>query len=379
MVFELAEQMEGSMMNLKNCRQNGDDLLPTIAIVIMDLLVVNINRGMDSHFHSAVAMPGSNDILAFLSRIQKHTKCSEACFVVGLIYVDRIVNSHDFVLTPQNVYQTYLTAVMLAAKFHEDVFYNNAFYAQLAGRTLKEINTSEIELISLLQFSLVVRSNLYHKYFRELCDYRARANALANQQQQQQQQQHQQQQHQQQQHQQAMMIVGVFAPHAAPIVPMVIPHAPPPETGMECKAPGVLTPTAQQVVYDFAAPIAYGHDHLVYPVSPGAAGDGAGMHTSALPAPPGLEQQQHHYHRQQQHHHHHHHHHQQQQQQGMGHPVVYQTMVPTLPIQVATVTPMLVGGFAPLSPSSCKTVYPIGVPASAPAPLVAMEERHHYY
>lgn len=355
--------MEGSMMNLEKSRRNDDDLLPTIAIVIIDLLVVNKNYGgKDNYFHQTAAMPRSSEILAFLSKIKKYAKCSEACFVVGLIYVDRIVNTHDFVLTPHNVYLTYLTAVMLAAKFHEDIFYNNAFFAQLGERTLKEINAAEIELISLLQFSMVVRGNLYDKYHQELCEYRARTSALANQQQQQQQQQHQ---------QQAMMSMGLYVP-PAPLVPIIIPHALPVEA-LDTPPLAVYTPQAQQVIYDFAPqitgipfPFGHGHGHqLVYPVSPGAGSD-AGMLISTLPAPPGLDQQ-----------------HQHQHQHVTAHPVVYQTMVPAMPMPVATVTPMLVGGYgAPVSPTASKTVFPVHhvqIPSPTPSPLHAMEGRQPYY
>lgn len=342
--------MEGSMMTLEDRRQNDDDLLTTISIVIIDLLVVNKNCGAKDNSYFTAVMPRASDVLDFVSKIKKYSKCSDSCFVVGLIYVDRVVNMHDFVLTPQNVYLVYLTAVMVAAKFHEDIFYNNAFYAQLGEITLKEINATEVQLLSLLQFSLVVNGDLYDKYSRELCEYRARVKALASQQQ------------QQQQHQ-AMMSMGMFTP----LIPIVIPQALATEQ-LDSPVLSVHTPTAHRVMYDFAAPVsgmpvAYGHAQthahaLVYPVSPGP------------PPPPGLE----HRHR-------------------VPLPVpVYQTLVPTntvnvLPMQVvpATVTPVLgsyantpgdFGEFASSPVHLSKSAFPTAVIPKAP--LLAFEQQPYF-
>jgi hypothetical protein len=51
--------------------------------------------------------------------------------VVALIYIDRIIESRNVVLTALNVHRLLITSLMLAAKFFDDLFYNNAFYAKL--------------------------------------------------------------------------------------------------------------------------------------------------------------------------------------------------------------------------------------------------------
>jgi hypothetical protein len=60
---------------------------------------------------------------------------------------------------------------MLSAKFFDDLFYNNAFYAKLGGVTALEINALEVDLLSLLNFSLFVTSEQYAKYHGELQSY----------------------------------------------------------------------------------------------------------------------------------------------------------------------------------------------------------------
>lgn len=60
---------------------------------------------------------------------------------------------------------------MLAAKFFDDYFYNNAFYAKLGGVASIEMNSLELEFLQLLNFSLFVSPEVYFKYYAELRNY----------------------------------------------------------------------------------------------------------------------------------------------------------------------------------------------------------------
>lgn len=60
---------------------------------------------------------------------------------------------------------------MLAAKFFDDYFYNNAFYAKLGGVAPMEMNSLELEFLQLLNFSLFVSPEVYLKYHAELRNY----------------------------------------------------------------------------------------------------------------------------------------------------------------------------------------------------------------
>jgi hypothetical protein len=60
---------------------------------------------------------------------------------------------------------------MLAAKFFDDLFYNNAFYAKLGGVAPLEMNSLELDFLQLLNFSLFVTPEVYSKYHAELRNY----------------------------------------------------------------------------------------------------------------------------------------------------------------------------------------------------------------
>lgn len=51
--------------------------------------------------------------------------------MLALIYVDRLIQQGRFALTPLNVHRVLITAVMLAAKFFDDQYFNNLYYAKV--------------------------------------------------------------------------------------------------------------------------------------------------------------------------------------------------------------------------------------------------------
>ncbi len=106
---------------------------------------------------------------AYLERILKYAACSTECFVLALIYIDRIIQNHPrFLITSLNVHRLLITAVMLAAKFCEDTYYNNAYYAKVGGLPVQEINLLELEFLFLVNFTLDVTPEQYEKYYGEL-------------------------------------------------------------------------------------------------------------------------------------------------------------------------------------------------------------------
>jgi len=108
---------------------------------------------------------------AYLERIRKYSRCSDACFVMALIYVDRMIETRGLTLTTLNVHRLLITSVMLAAKFHDDLFYNNTYYSKLGGLSLQELNLLEVELLNQLDFSCFVHENAYCKYSMQLQNY----------------------------------------------------------------------------------------------------------------------------------------------------------------------------------------------------------------
>lgn len=64
----------------------------------------------------------SISIAKYLERIYKFTNCSPSCFVVGFVYIDRVVHRHpESLVVSLNVHRLLLTSVMVASKMLDDV------------------------------------------------------------------------------------------------------------------------------------------------------------------------------------------------------------------------------------------------------------------
>jgi hypothetical protein len=87
---------------------------------------------------------------------------------LALIYVDRLIQRSNFLLTELNVHRVVITAVLLAAKFFDDAYYNNAYYAKVGGVLVSEMNGLEVDFLFRINFSLHVTPDVFEKYRAEL-------------------------------------------------------------------------------------------------------------------------------------------------------------------------------------------------------------------
>ena len=126
----------------------------------------------------------SIDILGYLARILKYAPCGTECFLAIIIYLERISVNQEILYNPvlsspieikpkqkrtmqitsYNIHRLIISGSLLSIKFLSDVFYTNmhisSFYERLTlgvgGIPLNELNILELELLELLDFSLMV-------------------------------------------------------------------------------------------------------------------------------------------------------------------------------------------------------------------------------
>ncbi len=58
--------------------------------------------------------------------------------------------------------------VLLASKFLDDFYYNNAYWARVGGVGTTELNTLELDMLAKLHFNLHVQTEEYLQYREEL-------------------------------------------------------------------------------------------------------------------------------------------------------------------------------------------------------------------
>ncbi|KAH1086479.1 hypothetical protein AAZX31_07G113000 [Glycine max] len=104
-------------------------------------------------------------IHSYLERIFKYANCSPSCFVVAYVYLDRFTQRQPSLpINTFNVHRLLITSVMVAAKFMDDMYYNNAYYAKVGGITKIEMNFLELDFLFGLGFHLNVTPGTFQAY-----------------------------------------------------------------------------------------------------------------------------------------------------------------------------------------------------------------------
>mmetsp|Transcript_24004 Transcript_24004/g.50193 ORF Transcript_24004/g.50193 Transcript_24004/m.50193 type:complete len:221 (-) Transcript_24004:390-1052(-) len=114
----------------------------------------------------------------YMQRIFKYSGASPCCFISALVYMERFKVAHPTVtLTSKTLQRLLLVPVMLATKYLEDCFCNNACWAEIGGLALRELNTLEIEFILGIGFDLSVHPDDYARRTQDLCRFDSKRRA----------------------------------------------------------------------------------------------------------------------------------------------------------------------------------------------------------
>ena len=141
-------------------------LVPIVAKLLTQLVEANDRAELGNDhitvFHAQKAPAVS--VMDYSERIAKYSSCSYCCFVVGVIYMDRFIQQQrhmqrDFHVHSLNVHRILLASVMVAAKFLDDFYYSNEFWAKIGGVPNAELNTLELEFLFMTNFDLHVRAS----------------------------------------------------------------------------------------------------------------------------------------------------------------------------------------------------------------------------
>lgn len=105
----------------------------------------------------------------YVERLVELAECSQAAFVLALIYMERMLDAEGRALVETNVHRLFVASLVVAVKFLDDEVHRNTFFASLAGlKTAKEVSYLEIEMLSMLKFDLYVHPDTFFEYHAEL-------------------------------------------------------------------------------------------------------------------------------------------------------------------------------------------------------------------
>ena len=112
---------------------------------------------------SAKTIP-SISIKDYLIRIKNYSKVEKSTLILALILIDHSCKNADLMVTYYNIHRLLFGAILVAIKFNEDKYYENSFYAEIAGVKPKELKLIELEFLELIQSKLFVRFSEYEQY-----------------------------------------------------------------------------------------------------------------------------------------------------------------------------------------------------------------------
>ena len=105
----------------------------------------------------------SISILDYIQRIIEYTNIENSTLIISLIYLDRICQN-DIIITEYNIHRLLFICIISSIKYNEDIIYENNYYCQVVGVSIKEFNKIEREFLTLIDYILYVSENQYLKY-----------------------------------------------------------------------------------------------------------------------------------------------------------------------------------------------------------------------
>ncbi len=100
----------------------------------------------------------------YLTRIQTYSSIEAPTLICSLIYIDRICDIAGITLTYYNIHRIIFTSILLSIKYNEDKYFENRYYADIAGVTLKELNYLEYKYVKMIHFQFYVNDKVLKNY-----------------------------------------------------------------------------------------------------------------------------------------------------------------------------------------------------------------------
>lgn len=125
---------------------------------------VRTNKSMTS-FH------GDNlvSIERCISRILKYSPSTTESIIIALLYLERIENyTFRGFVNPVTVNRLFLTGLLIASKYFDDIAFPNTIYCKIVGMDYEELRVLEIEFLVHLRFDLYVAENEFYKIHQKL-------------------------------------------------------------------------------------------------------------------------------------------------------------------------------------------------------------------
>ena len=109
-------------------------------------------------------------IVEYVPYLHQRLGCTDECFIMALIYIDRIVTQHFHIsINRLTVHRLMAVTTLLAMKYmDDDQPLNNKGFAKIVGMQTKDLNFMEFNVLKLLGFNVHIELDQYMMYVRYL-------------------------------------------------------------------------------------------------------------------------------------------------------------------------------------------------------------------
>ena len=149
----------------------NSSLLRSISLTLSKVIyenkaLKNYNRKVkeQSTMAFSASSPPAISLYDYLCRIKEYGDMEDSTLIIALIYIDRLCDITSLVLTPLNIHRVLFASIIVAVKFNEDKIYDNKYYSEIAGVSLKELSKIEGSFVDMIKFNLYVEKMMYDKY-----------------------------------------------------------------------------------------------------------------------------------------------------------------------------------------------------------------------
>eukprot|EP01056_Protomagalhaensia_sp_Gyna25_P000389 Protomagalhaensia_sp_Gyna_25__388@NODE_1184_length_2087_cov_131_413574_g941_i0_p1_GENE_NODE_1184_length_2087_cov_131_413574_g941_i0NODE_1184_length_2087_cov_131_413574_g941_i0_p1_ORF_typecomplete_len422_score59_76Cyclin/PF08613_11/1_2e24Cyclin_N/PF00134_23/1_2e06_NODE_1184_length_2087_cov_131_413574_g941_i06921957 len=117
-----------------------------------------IDKQPHSVFRAEPEDPPIKHLKRFAERLSEAMRCKYPCYVLALIYLDQVSKrcSDSIVISLDTFQRLVVAAIVVAAKFYDDLYFSNDHYSKELGFSLEVVNTLEVCFLVLLDFNLRV-------------------------------------------------------------------------------------------------------------------------------------------------------------------------------------------------------------------------------
>ena len=159
-----AEEVETKEQTRDNVKEEVDEEQKQNIDLIQSIsLTKEIVKKQSNMVFSSSKVPQIS-IEDYLKRIQTYSNMERNTLITSLIFIDRLCKISNLTLTYYNIHRILFTAVLISIKYNEDCYYDNKYYADIAGVKIKELKLLEYNFVHMINFNLFVTDDVFEKY-----------------------------------------------------------------------------------------------------------------------------------------------------------------------------------------------------------------------